>query len=176
MFLKILRNSLESTSVRVSFSINLQAWGFIKKRLWYRCFPVKFAKFLGTSFFTCFLCFVLVFFYKFSKILSFNFVFIIKSFFISKNFLQYLTNIFPTCKLLSSYQKQPTRGVLSKRYCFIFSEHFFLRTPLMDCFSPLQKQTSFFTGCKYFSSFQNFFPFCFRYKEFFLSISISFNL
>ena len=140
-------------------------------------FSCKFCKIFRNIFFYLFslFCFGFVFF-KFSKILSFHFVFIIKSFFISKNFLQYLTNIFPACKLLSSYQKQPSRGVLSKRYCFIFSEHFFLRTPLMDCFSALQKQTSFFTGCKYFSSFQNFFPFCFRYKEFFLSISISFNL
>ena len=29
-----------------------EAWNFIKKRLWHRYFPVKFAKFLNTPFFT----------------------------------------------------------------------------------------------------------------------------
>ena len=40
MFLQILQNLLENNCVRVSF----------KKRLWKRCFPVKFAKFMGTTF------------------------------------------------------------------------------------------------------------------------------
>ena len=39
MFLKILQNSQENTCARVSFLI---------KRLWYRCFPVNFAKFSRT--------------------------------------------------------------------------------------------------------------------------------
>ena len=39
VFLKISQNSQENTGVRVSFLI-------LKKRLWYRCFPVNFAKFL----------------------------------------------------------------------------------------------------------------------------------
>ena len=45
MFLKISQNSLENTCVRVSFFV-------IKKRLWHRCFPVNFAKFLKTPFIT----------------------------------------------------------------------------------------------------------------------------
>ena len=40
-FLEILQNSLENACARVSF---------LKKRLWHRCFPVNFAKFLRTSF------------------------------------------------------------------------------------------------------------------------------
>ena len=52
VFLEISRNSQENTCVRVSFSIKLQAevCNFIKKRLWYRCFPVKFVKFPRTPF------------------------------------------------------------------------------------------------------------------------------
>ena len=38
VFLKISQNSQESTCARVSF--------LLKKRLWHRCFPVNFAKFL----------------------------------------------------------------------------------------------------------------------------------
>ena len=38
-----LQNSQENTCARVSF---------LKKRLWHKCFPVNFAKFLRTCFFT----------------------------------------------------------------------------------------------------------------------------
>ena len=41
VFLEISENSQENTCVRVSFLI---------KRLWHRCFPLNFAKFLGTPF------------------------------------------------------------------------------------------------------------------------------
>ena len=52
--LKILQNSHESTCVRVSFLIKLQASGprpatLLKERLWHRCFPVNFAKFLNRT-------------------------------------------------------------------------------------------------------------------------------
>ena len=42
VFLKISQNSLENTCARVS----------LKNRLWHRCFPANFAKFLRTPFFT----------------------------------------------------------------------------------------------------------------------------
>ena len=42
VFLEILQNSQENTCARVS----------VKKRLWHRCFPVNFAKFLRTPFLT----------------------------------------------------------------------------------------------------------------------------
>ena len=48
VFLEIWQNSQENTCGRASFSIKLQA--LLKKRLWRRCFPVNFAKFLRTSF------------------------------------------------------------------------------------------------------------------------------
>ena len=56
MFLEISQNLHEKTCIRVSFLIKLQASGLrsatlLKKRLRYRCFPVKFAKFLRTAFF-----------------------------------------------------------------------------------------------------------------------------
>ena len=53
VFLKILQNSQENPCVRVSFLIKLQAplATLLKKRLWHRCFPVNFAKFLRTLFF-----------------------------------------------------------------------------------------------------------------------------
>ena len=56
LLLKILPNSLECTCARVYFLINLQAWGLgsttlLKKRVWHRCFPVNFAKFLRTPFY-----------------------------------------------------------------------------------------------------------------------------
>ena len=56
-FLEISQNSQESTCVRISFLINLQAWGLkpttlLGKRVWHRCFPVNFAEFLRTSFLT----------------------------------------------------------------------------------------------------------------------------
>ena len=47
--LEISQNSQKNTCVRVSFSIKLQA---SKKRLWHRCFPGHFAKFLRTHFLT----------------------------------------------------------------------------------------------------------------------------
>ena len=52
MFLEISQNSQVNTCDRVSFLIQLQAWAwnFIKKRLWHKCFPVSFAKFLRTFF------------------------------------------------------------------------------------------------------------------------------
>ena len=46
--LRILQNSQENTCARVSFLINLQT--LLKKRLWDRCFPVNFVKFLRTPF------------------------------------------------------------------------------------------------------------------------------
>ena len=56
LFWEISQNPQENTCVRVSFLIRLQALGFrpatlLKKRLWYRCFPVNVAKFLRTAFF-----------------------------------------------------------------------------------------------------------------------------
>ena len=39
----------ENTCARVSFLIKLRA-ALLKKRLWHRCFPVNFAKFLRTPF------------------------------------------------------------------------------------------------------------------------------
>ena len=56
-FLEISQNSQESTCVRISFLINLQARDLkpttlLRKRVWHRCYPVNFAKFLRTSFLT----------------------------------------------------------------------------------------------------------------------------
>ena len=48
VFLQISKNSHENTCVRVSFLID--SVNLFKKRLWYRCFPVNFAKFLGRPF------------------------------------------------------------------------------------------------------------------------------
>ena len=42
MFIRIFPNSQKNTCARVSFS------ALLKKRLWYRCFPVNFAKFCET--------------------------------------------------------------------------------------------------------------------------------
>ena len=61
MFLKILQNSQDSPSARVSFLIKMQACQslycnkvrsatVLKKGIWHRCFSVNFAKFLRTSF------------------------------------------------------------------------------------------------------------------------------
>ena len=50
VLLKILHKSQETTCVRVSFLIKLQAWSLqfmLKKRLLYRCFPVNHVKFLS---------------------------------------------------------------------------------------------------------------------------------
>ena len=57
VFLVISQNSQENTCARVSFLIKLPAWGLrpatlLKKRVWYRCFPVNFVKFLRTPFLT----------------------------------------------------------------------------------------------------------------------------
>ena len=49
MFLEISQNSQENTCARVSLSLKVST--FLKKRLWHRCFPVNFAKFLTTPFF-----------------------------------------------------------------------------------------------------------------------------
>ena len=46
VFLKMSQNSQENTCARISFLITL-----LKKRLWQRCFPVNFAKYLRTPFF-----------------------------------------------------------------------------------------------------------------------------
>ena len=46
MFLKISQNSQENTRARVSFF--LRSATLLKKRLWHRCFPRNFAKFLRT--------------------------------------------------------------------------------------------------------------------------------
>ena len=53
VFLEILQNSQENTCVRVSFLIKLQAWPatLLKKKLWHKCFPVNYVKFLRTPFF-----------------------------------------------------------------------------------------------------------------------------
>ena len=55
-FLEISQNSQGSICTRVSFLIKFQAstWpaNLLKMRLWHRCFPVNFAKFLRTSFLT----------------------------------------------------------------------------------------------------------------------------
>ena len=57
MLLQISQNSQKNICARVSFSIKLQALGprsatLLKKRLWHRCFPVNFVKFLRTPFYT----------------------------------------------------------------------------------------------------------------------------
>ena len=53
VFLEISQNSEESTCTRVSFLIKLLAWpATLLKRIWHKCFPVNFAKFLRTPFFT----------------------------------------------------------------------------------------------------------------------------
>ena len=46
------RNSQENTCARVSFNkyAGLRPATLLKNRLWHRCFPVKFAKFLRTPF------------------------------------------------------------------------------------------------------------------------------
>ena len=53
VFLESSQNSQENTCARVSFLIKLQEAPatLLKKRLWHRCFPVNFAKFLRTAFF-----------------------------------------------------------------------------------------------------------------------------
>ena len=48
VFLEISLYSQEKTCARASFLIKLPAT-FLKRRLWHRCFPLNFAKFLRTS-------------------------------------------------------------------------------------------------------------------------------
>ena len=52
VLLKISQNSQESTYAKVSFFrvAVLRPAALLKNRLWHRCFPVNFAKFLGTHF------------------------------------------------------------------------------------------------------------------------------
>ena len=54
MFLEISQNSQENTCARVFFKkiAGLRPATLLKKRLWHRCFPVNFAKFLRTPFLT----------------------------------------------------------------------------------------------------------------------------
>ena len=57
VFSEILQNSQENNCARAPFLMKVQALGLrpaalLKKRLWYRCFLVNFAKFLRTSFLT----------------------------------------------------------------------------------------------------------------------------
>ena len=48
VFLKTSQNLQENTEARASFLIKLPA-ALLKKRLWHRCFPVNFAKFLRVA-------------------------------------------------------------------------------------------------------------------------------
>ena len=54
VFLEISQNSQENTCANVSFLIKLQQVpaSLLKTRLWHRCFPVNFAKFIRAPFFT----------------------------------------------------------------------------------------------------------------------------
>ena len=55
VFSEISQNSQRNTCTRVSFLIRLnplRTATLLKKRLWYRCFPVNFVTFLRTSFLT----------------------------------------------------------------------------------------------------------------------------
>ena len=62
VFLEISQNSQENTCARVPFNkVAGLAYNFIKKRLWRRCFPVNFAKFLRTPFLTEHLRWLLLF-------------------------------------------------------------------------------------------------------------------
>ena len=51
VFLKISQNSQENTCLFLK-AADLRPATLLKKRLWHRCFPVDFAKFLRTTFFT----------------------------------------------------------------------------------------------------------------------------
>ena len=63
VFLEISRNSQEKASARLSFLVKLQALCLRLKRLWHRCSPVNFAKFLRTYFFTEHLWWLLLYVY-----------------------------------------------------------------------------------------------------------------
>ena len=52
VFLKILQNLQGNTRVGFSFLMKTEACKFIFKKLHHKCFPVNFARFLGTNFFT----------------------------------------------------------------------------------------------------------------------------
>ena len=54
VFLEISQNSQENSCARVSFLIvvGLRAASLLRKRLYHRCFPVNFVKFVRTLFFT----------------------------------------------------------------------------------------------------------------------------
>ena len=50
VFLEIWQISQENTCARVSFLIKKRPATLLKRRLWHRCFPVNFVKFLRTPF------------------------------------------------------------------------------------------------------------------------------
>ena len=59
VLLEISQNSQENSCTKVSFLIKLQASTLLKIRLWHRCFPVNFAKFLRAAFLTEYLWWLL---------------------------------------------------------------------------------------------------------------------
>ena len=59
VLLEISQNSQENSCTKVSFLIKLQPSTLLKKRLWDRCFPVNFAKFLRAAFLTEYLWWLL---------------------------------------------------------------------------------------------------------------------
>ena len=63
VFLEISQNSQENTSASLFFNkvAGLRPATLLKKRLWHRCFPVDFVKFLRTPFFTEHLRWLLLF-------------------------------------------------------------------------------------------------------------------
>ena len=69
----VLRNLVKFTGKHLRqslFLIKLQAWGlqlWQKKRLWLRCFPVNFAKFLRTHFLTEHLWWLLLYFLRHAR-------------------------------------------------------------------------------------------------------------
>ena len=69
------QNLQENTCIRVSSLIKLLARSLqllLKKRLWHRCFPVNFTKFLGTPFYRTLRATASVFFIPMSKLLWCN--------------------------------------------------------------------------------------------------------
>ena len=60
VLLEISQNSQENSCTKVSFLIKLQASTLLKIRLWHRCFPVNFAKFLRPAFLTEYLWWLLL--------------------------------------------------------------------------------------------------------------------
>ena len=60
VLLEISQNSQENSCTKVSFLIKLQASTLLKIRLWHRCFPVNFAKFLRAAFLTEYLWWLLL--------------------------------------------------------------------------------------------------------------------